>query len=93
MHANYVTKHVTETRIGERLLCALPIHVTCIIYGVCVCPPPRLLITSGIIWRDIDPYDWLNKFYRRYMGVVVVIVNGCGLALIRVIAINPPRVS
>ena len=22
---------------------------------VCVCPPPRLLITSGVMWRDIDP--------------------------------------
>ena len=25
-----------------------------------VCPPPRLLITSGVI---CTPYDWLNKFY------------------------------
>ena len=23
--------------------------------SVCVCPPPRLLITSGMIWT---PYDW-----------------------------------
>ena len=22
---------------------------------VCVCPPPRLLITSGVMWRDMDP--------------------------------------
>ena len=22
---------------------------------VCVCPPPRLLITSGMMWHDIDP--------------------------------------
>ena len=22
---------------------------------VCVCPPSRLLITSGVMWRDIDP--------------------------------------
>ena len=22
---------------------------------VCVCPPPRLLITSGVMWCDIDP--------------------------------------
>ena len=21
---------------------------------VCVCPRPRLLITSGVMWRDID---------------------------------------
>ena len=22
---------------------------------VCVCPPPRLSITSGVMWCDIDP--------------------------------------
>ena len=24
-------------------------------YALCVCPPPRLLITSGVMWCDIDP--------------------------------------
>ena len=23
--------------------------------NVCVCPPPRLLITSGVMWCDMDP--------------------------------------
>ena len=41
---------------------------------VFVCPPPRLLITSGVIWT---PYDWLNKFYSCYMATIVI-VNGCG---------------
>ena len=45
---------------------------------VCVCPPPRLLLTSGVMWR---PYDWLNKFYSCYMTFVVVIVNGRGLGI------------
>ena len=49
---------------------------------VCVCPPPRLLITSGVMWRDMDPYDWLNKFYSCYMVTVVVIVNGRGLGIV-----------
>ena len=40
---------------------------------VFVCPSLRLLITSGVIRT---PYDWLNKFYSRYMEIVVVIVNG-----------------
>ena len=44
----------------------------------CVCPPLRLLITSGVIWT---PYDWLNKFYSRYMAIVVGIVNGRGLGI------------
>ena len=27
----------------------------CLRVCVCVCPPPRLLITSGVMWRDMDP--------------------------------------
>ena len=27
----------------------------CMFVYVCVCPPPRLLITSGVMWCDIDP--------------------------------------
>ena len=50
----------------------------CVCVCVCVCPPPRLLITSGMIWT---PYDWLNKFYSRYMEIVVIIVNGHGLGI------------
>ena len=52
--------------------------VLCGCLYACVCPPPRLLITSGVIWT---PYDWLNKFYSRYMEIVVVIVNGRGLGI------------
>ena len=49
---------------------------------MCLCPPPRLLITSGMMWRDMGtPYDWLNNFYSRYMAIVVVIVNGRGLGI------------
>ena len=36
---------------------------------------------SSVIWRDMDPYEWLNKFYSRYMVIVVVIVNGRGLGI------------
>ena len=43
---------------------------------VCVCPPLRLLITSGVIWT---PHDWLNKGYCFYMAAVVIIGDGCGL--------------
>ena len=48
---------------------------------VCVCLPLRLLITSGVMWHDMHPYDWLNKFYSCYMTTVVVIVNGHGLGI------------
>ena len=49
----------------------------CMCLRVCVCvSTPRLLITSGMMWCDIDPYDWLNKFYGFYMAAVVDIVSG-----------------
>ena len=39
----------------------------------CVCPPLRLLITSGIIQA---PYDWLNKFWRvSLVGVALALIN------------------
>ena len=54
---------------------------------VCVCPSPRLLLTSGMIWT---PYDWLNKGYSFYMAAVVIIGGGCGLR-IEVRCINQPN--
>ena len=61
------------------ILCGSSICV-CVYVCVClrVCPPPRLLITSGMMWT---PYDRLNKFYSCYMAIVVVIVNGRGLGI------------
>ena len=34
---------------------------------MCVCPPLRLFITSGVK-RTL--YDWLNKFYNLYMVAI-----------------------
>ena len=45
---------------------------------VCVSPPPRLLIASGMIWTL---YDWLNKVSSFYVAVVVGIVSRCGLSI------------
>ena len=43
-----------------------------------VCPPPRLLITSGVI---CTAFNWLKKFYSCYMANVVIIINGHGLGI------------
>ena len=48
---------------------------------VCVCLRPRLLITSGVMWRDIDPIGLVKQALQLYMVTVVVIVNGRGLAI------------
>ena len=45
---------------------------------VCVCPPPRLTLTSGVIWT---PYDWLNQLYSFHIAAVVGMVSGCGLGI------------
>ena len=47
---------------------------------VCVCPSPRLLITSGVMCRDIDSIQ-LVKQYSCYMAIVVIIINGRGLSI------------
>ena len=62
----------------------------CVCLCLSVCLSPRLLITSSVIWT---PNNWLNKFYSCYMAIVIFIVNGRGLALIRVVDTNPLRVS
>ena len=31
-----------------------PVRIVGMRVCVCVCPRPRLLITSGVMWRDID---------------------------------------
>ena len=46
----------------------------CVCACMCVCLPSRLLIISGMMWHDVDPYDLLNKFYNLYMTDVVVIL-------------------
>ena len=49
---------------------------------VCVCPHPRLLLTSGVMWCDMDlSYYWLNKFYSCYMATIAIIVDGRSLGI------------
>ena len=61
---------------------------------VCVCAPaPGLLLTSGIMWRDMDTYNWVNKFYSCYMLTVVITVMGVAFILVHVVDTNPIRVS
>ena len=31
------------------------------------------------MWHDMDPCDWLNKFYSFYMAAVIVIISRHGL--------------
>ena len=58
--------------------------------SVCVSPPPRLLIASGMIWTL---YDWLTKVSTFYVAVVSVLLVGVALALMRVVKINLISIS
>ena len=53
----------------------------CVCMCVSVCPPLRLVITSGVMWHDMDPYYWLNKFYSICMAAILSIVTRHGLRI------------
>ena len=57
------------------------VHEVCVCVCVSVCPPPSLVLTSGVIWRDMDPYDWLNKYYSFCMAGIVGIVSRHGFRI------------
>ena len=64
--------------------------------SVSVCPPPGLLITSGVMWHDMGPKCLVEKFYRFYMTAIYIIgiVSRCVvLALMRIVETNLIRVS
>ena len=45
----FLLQGVDKPGFLKLILCGLSVCVR-----VCVCPRPRLLITSGVMWRDID---------------------------------------
>ena len=52
----------------------------CVFMCVCMCvSAPMLLITSGMIWHDMNHIRLVNKFYSCYYANVVDIINGHGL--------------
>ena len=54
------------------------LSMTYVYVSVCLDLPPRLVITSGMIWTL---YDWLNKLYSLYMVAVISIISTVGVAL------------
>ena len=75
---------LNQARTGHRPVRAWfleidPVRDVCMCMSVCL--PPRLLITSGVIWCDIDPYDWLNKLYGFYtaftLSAITNVIPNC----------------
>ena len=79
---SFYTRHVPATGLHTWFLKIDPVGIVGIRVFVCVCLRPRLLITSGMMWRDMNLIlYWLNEFYSCYMATVVVIVNGLSLGI------------
>ena len=53
----------------------------CVCVCVCVFLHPRLLITSGMMWRDMDLIRLVKQFHSCYKVTVAIIINGCGLGI------------
>ena len=54
------------------------LSVICVHVSVSVCPPPRLLITNGVMQTQ---YHWLNKLYSFYMAAIIGIISRRGLSI------------
>ena len=53
----------------------------CLCVCVCVCSPLRLVITSGMMWCNIDAIWLVNKFYNFCMAPIVSIISRHGLRI------------
>ena len=42
-------------------VCVCVCVCACVCVHTCVCPTPRLLITSGVMWRDMDPIQLVKQ--------------------------------
>jgi len=42
---------------------------------VCVCPPPRLLITSDVIWCDIEPLCLVKQVLGVSLSFIIMAVE------------------
>ena len=42
-------------------LCGCLYACLCVFVCLCVCPPLRLLVTIGVMWRDVDPIGLVKQ--------------------------------
>ena len=58
-----------------------PVWIVGMRVRVCVCLRPRLLITSGVIWRDMNLKRLVKQILQLLYGNYSRIVNGRGLSI------------
>ena len=58
-----------------------PVRIVGMCVCVCVCLRPRLLITCGVIWRDMNLKRLVKQILQLLYGNYSRIVNGRGLSI------------
>ena len=48
---------------------------------VCVCLQGYKQLASGVMWCDMNPYDWLNNLYKVYMATIVFVISRYSLRI------------
>ena len=84
-------KYLNQAHAGLWLVRTLFLKIISVRMSVCVClcvcvSAPRLLITRGVMWHDMDPMQLVKQVLQLlygncYMATVVVIVKGGGLGV------------
>ena len=70
----FIHKFLNQVRAGLRPACAWFFEIVsvrtsvCVCVFVCVCPPSRLLITSGVMWRDMDLIRLVKQVLQLLYG-------------------------
>ena len=64
-------------------VCVCVCVCVCVFVCACVCLPPRLLMTSGIMWCDMDSIQMVKQVLRLLYETLVIIFNGRGLGIDR----------
>ena len=101
---------LNQVRTGRRPVCAWFLQIisvqtsvyvfvcvcVCAFLHVCVCvfPLPRVLITSDVVWRGMDPIRLVKQILQLLYGNFKSLsLMGVALGLICVMDTNPIRVS
>ena len=76
-----IWQFLNQARAGHRLVCAwflkiILVRIVSMHMCVCVYPCPRLLITSGMMWCDMDLIWLITQVLQLLFGNVAIIVNG-----------------
>ena len=70
---------LNQACVGRRLACAWflkidPVQIVGMDVCVCVCPRPRLLITSGVIWHDVNLIRLVKQVLQLLYGNVLIMM-------------------